>query len=67
MKKRIKLRKTNAVSTKSPFKLWALYLRGGAQRPFRNHTLKVKVLALSVSVATMAFIFNYIKPNIEYF
>lgn len=35
---------------------------------FRNLRSKtVKVVALSVSVATVAFIYNYVRPNLEIF
>lgn len=34
-------------------------------RTFKSPT--VKVFALSVSVATVAFIYNYVRPNLEIF
>ena len=35
------------------------------RRPFRSQT--VKVVVLSISVATMAWMYNYIRPGLEVF
>ena len=49
---------------RNPFALWVYYW-ASLRRPLRSPT--VKMVALSVSVATVAWIFNYIRPNIEGF
>lgn len=63
LRKRVKLRKAMpAANRRSPVKLWAFYWNS-LRRPLRAPSFKV--VALSISVATMAWFFNYMKPSLD--
>ena len=57
-------RKALPPAHRNPFSMWHDYWMG-LRRPLRSPT--VKYVAISISVATMAWILNYIRPNLEGF
>lgn len=61
-RKRFLARKALPPIQNNPFFSWKYYWIG-LRQPLRSPT--VKYVALSVSVATMAWIFTYIRPNID--
>ena len=63
LRKRVKLRKSIPIANRrSPVRLWAFYWNS-LRRPLTGPSFKV--VALSISVATMAWFFNYIKPSLD--